>query len=166
MCNCTGICDCNALISTSKGEKGDPGRTLAGTELIASAASEALTVDDNGIVIYLSNATGKEYTLPSAPTNGTFYEFSVYTSVTSNAYNILASGTDTFSGSLLSSKAADHSSLFSPVSTDNKISLNGTTTGGLIGTNFRVVYLSVQRKWFVSGDNYGSGALATPFSTI
>jgi hypothetical protein len=49
-------------------------------------------------------------------------------------------------------------------STHLAVSMNGTTTGGILGTQFRVTCLSSTR-WAITGINFGSGVVATPFAT-
>lgn len=159
---CSTNCSCN--VTGLKGKKGDPGRSLAGVS-VPTTATYALSVADSGTMINLSRPTGLSITLPTAPTDGTYYEFTVVKDVTSNTYDIL-SGTITLEGSLFAMKAADYPAFSKPVSTDNKITMNGSTTGGLVGTNFRLVYSATDRKWIVSGNTYGSGVLATSFATV
>jgi hypothetical protein len=48
--------------------------------------------------------------------------------------------------------------------TIRSISMNGTTTGGLLGTWFRFTALSTT-QWMVTGIDQGSGTVATPFAT-
>ena len=54
--------------------------------------------------------------------------------------------------------------IFAPDVTDDLvISMNGTTTGGVIGTYIRATAISATR-WFIQGTLSGSGTATTPFS--
>lgn len=163
MCSCSGTCAECATITTQKGEKGDPGASIAGVTT-PSGPTYTLGSLETGVMLNFAAPTGLAVTLPTAPADGTYYEITVTKDVTSNSYDILTGSGDTFSGSLFAMKSGDYPAFSKPTSTDNKISMNGSTTGGLVGTNFRLVYSS--RKWIVSGNTYGSGTLASSFSTV
>lgn len=162
--------DCNTCsneIVIPTGEKGDQGLPGASSAVVVATATYAPTVDISGSSVTLNRAAGIVVTLPEDPAVGTFYDFNVMTSVTSNAYTLNTSGDDVFLGSVYGNKASTAPELFSANAalSDTVMSMNGTTTGGLIGTSFRVQYIDATNNiWFVTGLTYGSGSLATPFS--
>ena len=104
-------------------------------------------------------------TLPTDPTVGTYYDFIVGTAVTSNDYSVnLGSAGENFNGFLYGNKAATAPELFTPSALGtSSISMNGTTTGGLVGTAFTVMYTDTN-VWTITGSFYGSGTLANPVS--
>ncbi len=116
-----------------------------------------------GKVTTLSAAAGLTVTLPAATGSGAMYEFIVATTVTSNSYIIrVANGSDVMMGVL--SVASDIAGVTCPTtSTSDTITMNGTTTGGILGS--RVVLIdAAANKWAVSGSLVSSGVEATPFS--
>lgn len=157
--------------SISVGASG-PGQTgtLSNSSTVirhTTGATRTLTSAQSGAMVYLDKADGVIITLPAA-TVGLAYTFTVVTSVTSNNYKISTAtqGTEFFDGTINSLQdAAVASAVFSGdgSTTDNFI-MNGTTTGGLIGTSvtFRC---TAANKWTASGFVRASGTEATPFTT-
>jgi len=159
-------CGCITTLTSTKGEKGDPGPTGdAGgmvRGIIPGTSSEvALTLAQTGGTLYFDRAAGVVATLPASPTAGTFYNFEVKTSVTSNSLSIV-SGAAFMDGNIIVKSIATTEALFEPLGTDRRISMNGTTTGGLIGTSFSLTYDGA--AWVCSGLTVATGALATPFA--
>ena len=127
------------------------------------AAAVTLTADAHaGKVLRLARAAGVTVTLPPATGSGARYEFVVGVSVTSNQYRINASGTDKMGGvgivraSALTGFAADSAA-------DGRINMNGSTTGGLIGTRVEVID-GASGMWTATVTATGSGTGATPFA--
>jgi hypothetical protein len=122
---------------------------------------------DCGAQVFLDKADGVVITLPAAAV-GCSYDFIVVTSVTSNAYKLSTAtqGTEFFDGTYNSLQdAAVASAVFTgDGSTHDNFSMNGTTTGGLVGTAIRVT-CSKANTWTVSGNVRGSGTEATSFAT-
>lgn len=135
---------------------------------VTTAATYTITAAESGTLFLMNKASGIVFTLP-APAVGLYYDFQVNTSVTSNAYkwSTATQGTDFFNGQVLT---IDTDTAASPVAhagngtTHDNISMNGTTTGGLIGTRLRIECVS-STLWTVSGPNMASGIVATPFAT-
>lgn len=128
--------------------------------------TESTTVGPDGYagkVIALSATAGLTVTLPAASGSGASYEFIAATTVTSNAYVIrVANASDVMMGAV--GVASDIAGVTCPTtSTSDTITMNGTTTGGVLGS--RVVLTDVAaNKWAVSGALVSSGTEATPFS--
>ena len=95
------------------------------------------------------------------------FNFYASVSVTSNAHVVQTDAATTFIGGALSMGiAATDTNEFQvgDETSDVKISMNGSTTGGLEGTSIEVVALS-STVWIARNSTVlGSGALATPFA--
>lgn len=138
-----------------------------GTVNTASAAVTLLP-SQSGNTIYLAKADGATYTLPATNqvTVGTSYKFVVTTSVTSNNYIIQSnSSSDLFKGFALALVASTGvTTIYSPNGTSHRIiTMNGTTTGGRVGTEIIVTCTAVN-EWYVEARTLCTGVVATPFS--
>lgn len=132
--------------------------------VITLTANTTLNADGYaGKVIALSAAAGLTVILPAATGSGTSYEIIVVTTVTSNNYVIrVANSSDVMMGTL--DISTDIAGVTCPTtSTSDTITMNGSTTGGLLGS--RVVLIdAAANKWSVSGGLVSTGVEATPFS--
>ena len=130
-------------------------------------ATRTLLAKESGALCLLDRAAGVVYTLPT-PVLGMQFEFLATVAVTSNAYKIITSASSVFLiGSVMggSLTVADSGDVFQANgSTHVAISMAGSTTGGLIGTRFRVTAIS-DTQWVIDGGYVGSGTLADPFAT-
>ena len=135
-------------------------------EVTASGgATRTLTADESGGVHLLDAATGVAYTLP-VPVAGMQFVFLVSVSVTSGAHAVATDSASTFIGGgiqqMIDTTAVSEGQFADPTS-DVTISMNGTTTGGLIGT--RLVFEAISSTvWNCSGLVASSGTLSTPFA--
>ncbi len=131
-----------------------------------NTATASVTLDDDGYAgrpLVLNAAAGLTVTLPAATGSGATYEIIVGTTVTSNSYIIrVANASDVMMGVL--GVATDIAGVTCPTtSTSDTITMNGSTTGGLLGS--RVVLTdAAANKWAVSGALVSTGTEATPFS--
>lgn len=137
--------------------------TGTGVNSTVTAATLTVTADAyNGQTINLSRAAGITVTLPAATGSNAVYTFEVATSVTSNNNVIqVANATDVMNG--FSSVAGTTGSVFSTLPASDTITMNGTTTGGLIGSYVQVTDLAAG-YYLVQASLVGSGTPATPFS--
>ena len=129
----------------------------------ASAGNTTLTASGSGQTFLFDTAAGITYTLP-APAVGATYTFIVTTSVTSSNHKIITNtGTVLLQGTILG--ATTTATMFESVigSSNISVTMNGSTTGGLVGTDLTFRCLSAT-LWQVSGYNFGSGSPATPFA--
>ncbi len=131
-------------------------------------ATKTLTSRESGSLIILDKADGIVLTLP-APTVGLYYDFVVLTSVTTNAYKFSTAtqGTDWFVGPIISDDSDTGDALVAfqcNGSSHDNVSMNGTTTGGIKGTFYRVKAISTT-LWHIEGTDIGSSTVATPCST-
>jgi len=137
--------------------------TGTGVNSTVTAATLTVTADAyNGQTINLSRAAGITVTLPAATGSNAVYTFEVATSVTSNNNVIqVANATDVMNG--FSSVAGTTGSVFSTLPASDTITMNGTTTGGLIGSYVQITDLAAG-YYLVQASLVGSGTPATPFS--
>jgi hypothetical protein len=134
--------------------------------IIALTAARALNIAESGSLVLLDAAAGFTVTLPP-PVAGAFFEFMTTVTVTSSSSKVLTDSASTF---LLGEVLAFTTATASPAgfafdgTTHRSISMNGTTTGAVIGTRFRLEALSAT-VWAITGVTVGSGTLATPAAT-
>jgi hypothetical protein len=134
-----------------------------------TASTKTITTAETGTLFLLNRAAGIVFTMP-APAVGLYYDFIVNTSVTSNAYkwSTATQGTDFFLGTLvgedIDGTVTSGAGFTGNGTTHDNISMNGTTTGGLVGTQFRLIGISTT-LWTCQGMVSGSGTIATPFAT-
>lgn len=138
---------------------------------VANYAGKTIRINDATLVITLPavNVTPNPVTSgpgqdPSTVNNvGTSYTFVVETAATAVA--IKTDGTDKFVGSVLmvATDAAGATTGYAPASSNDVINLNGTTTGGAVGSTITVTVVSAN-KYMVTGTLLGSGTVATPFA--
>lgn len=137
-------------------------------EIIQSVgATRTLLAEESNALCLFDQAAGVVFTLP-APVEGMQFEFLATVAVTSNAYKVITNSASVFllgavmGGSLT---VADSGDVFQANGTTHRaISMAGTTTGGLVGTRFRVTCISAT-QWLIEGGYVGSGTLADPFAT-
>ena len=147
--------------------------------VISLTADTTLTVASHaGRVLTCNDADGK-FTLPSitsgsssavAGTNdynvlsnlGTTYLFWVETLATD--MDILTDGTDKFYGAVFTGIDSEETGeTFLAAATNDVMTFNGTTTGGIVGSWVEVTAIA-SAKYFVRGSLIGSGTIATPFA--
>ena len=128
-----------------------------------------LTPDQSGALVVFQSVTGNLVTLPS-PVAGMQFEFIVEIAATSNEHKILTKviASEFLLGSIISASetVAEGMDCFTANgSTHVSISMNGTTTGGEVGSRFVLTGLSTT-QWHIKGVNQGSGGAVTdPFDT-
>ncbi len=130
-------------------------------------ATRTLNANESGSTCLFDRAAGIVYTLPTAQP-GTFFDFIVTTSVTSNAAKVITgAGTELLIGGYtnVDTDTSNAVAVFDGNGSSHvAVSMNGTTTGGLQGTKLRFTCLSATR-WAVEGIVRGSGTVATAFAT-
>lgn len=136
-----------------------------------NGATVTLTAADSGRTLLFDRAAGIVYTLPK-PVPGMTFEFVVSTTITSNAATVVTDGASTFiQGNIVgnvsaaaSNGAANLTGWVCNGTSHIKVTMNGTTTGGIKGTRLRFIALS-STLWDVSGLAIQTVAIATPCST-
>lgn len=128
-----------------------------------------LSADQSGALIIFDSLTGNLVTLPT-PVAGMQFEVIVELACTSNEHKVLtnAVATEFLLGSIISASetVAEGMDVFTANgSTHVSISMNGTTTGGEVGSRFVFTGLN-STQWNIKGVNQGSGGAVTdPFDT-
>ena len=145
--------------------RSERGFTAVGsTAVVAITAETTLTYADHvGRIIEINDADGA-VTLPAitSDTIGATYKFFVGTNASD--LDIKTDGTDKFVGNLLLAAAATSQARgFAPAASNDVISMNGTTTGGIAGSVVEVTAIATA-EYLVTGTLLGSGTLATPFA--
>lgn len=135
------------------------------TEVIAAGSAKTLVAGDSGAVVLLDTAAGSTVTLP-APVAGMYFDVAVSTSVTSNSHIVQTDAATTFIGGginqIIDASGTSEGQFADPTATVT-ITMNGTTTGGLIGTTMRFHAIS-STVWNITGLVASSGTLTTPFT--
>ncbi len=128
-------------------------------------ASATLTASDANTVLTVNAAAGLTLTLPAASGTGRRYEVVVGTTVTSNSVIIrVANASDVMTGSAVqAADAGSTANMWETAASDDTITFNGTTTGGIRGD--RVLLIDVATNlWAVTVIGAATGTEATPFS--
>ena len=138
---------------------------------VASYAGKIIRTNDATLVITLPtiNVTANPVTSgpgqdPNTVNNvGTSYTFVIETAAT--ALSIVTDGTDKFVGSMMmvDTDSSGAVTAFAPASTNDVITFNGTTTGGIAGSTVTVTVLAAN-KYMVTGVALASGSVVTPFA--
>jgi hypothetical protein len=129
-------------------------------------AAGALTRKANaGRINTVNSAAGIALTLPAATGSGDEYELIVGTTVTSSALTVSVVGNDAmFGNAILSQDAADTAVMFEAAADSDRISMNGSTTGGLKGARIKLIDIAAD-TWYVHVVSAATGTEATPFLT-
>ena len=150
-----------------------PGMTVSLT------ADTTLTVATHAGKILLTNDADGKFTLPSINVNangasagdndvnnlnniGATFHFYVETLATD--MDILTDGTDKFKGGLVIGADAGADKIFVPAATNDVITMNGTTTGGIVGSVVSFTAIDTASYLVHNSLLIGSGTTATPFA--
>ncbi len=153
-----------------------PRTSGAGTSLQAPVTpwllnlSPAITASGS---VFLANATtttvANTITLPACTAGGvgTIFKVKVIKAVTAGGtYVVNTTGSDVFLGGVYGTIAvpnATNDAILATSTANKTLTLNATTTGGLIGGWLEFTMISAT-QWSVSGVTLGTGTQATPFS--
>jgi len=145
--------------------RSERGFTAKGSNSVVEITAETTLTYNNhvGRIIEVNDADGA-VTLPSITTDtiGAVYKFFIGT--TASDLDIKTDGTDKFVGNLvLAAAATSQARGFAPGATNDVISMNGTTTGGIAGSYLEVTALATA-EYLVTGALLASGTIATPFA--
>jgi hypothetical protein len=143
-------------------------QTLVPVSKVVDVTAATLTVTRDahaGRLVTLNRAAGVAVTLPDATGSGDEYEFVIGTTITSNATTIKVPDADnTMVGWVSTATTTAGAGLQEAAGgTDDTISMNGTTTGGIVGSYVKVKDIAAN-LWLVDGKLVGSGVLATSLS--
>jgi hypothetical protein len=130
-----------------------------------TSATQTVNPNDHAFrAIVLDRAAGITVTLPAATGSGDTYSFFVKTTFTGSGIVKVANASDVMTGfAEILQDAADTVVAFETAATSDTITMNGTTTGGLLGTQIVVTDIATN-LWAVSMVGAATGTEATPFS--
>ena len=132
----------------------------------SGAATRTLTQRESGGIFLFDSAAGVVYTLP-APSIGMNFKFFSTVTITSNSAKIITNAATVFLlGEVFTYTTATASGAGFAFngSTHVACTMNGTTSGGIIGTMVEVTCLSAT-QWLINGLIVGSGTIVTPAAT-
>ena len=151
-----------------------PGSTVALT------ANTSLTVNDHAGRILLTQDADGIFTLPSIITtadsasagpgsdvnnkNNLGATFMFYVDTTATDVQIVTDGTDKFTGAAMIAVDDGAKKAFFPGASNDVLSMNGTTTGGIIGSVVTVTAIEAANYLVHNTLLLGSGTIVTPFS--
>ena len=156
-----------------------PGATKAINSTGLGASGLALTVNDHAGRILISQDADGIYTLPSINVNAngatagtTDYNnqnnigatFMFYIDTTATDVQIVTDGVDKFTGAAMIAVDNGAKKAFFPGLSNDVLSMNGTTTGGIIGSVIQVTALENDQYLVHNTLILGSGTIVTPFS--
>lgn len=129
-----------------------------------TSATVTFTANDHAFrAIVLDRAAGIAVTLPAATGSGDTYSMFVKTTFTGSS-TVKVVGNDVMTGfAELLQDAADTVVAFETAADSDTITMNGTTTGGLLGTQIVLTDIAAD-LWAVSMVGAATGVEATPFS--
>ena len=119
----------------------------------------------NGRTVVINSAAAIAVTLPQAIGSGARFRFVLGVAATATAHTIkVANATDVMSGVVYAATTtSDNAEAFVATATDDTISLNGTTKGGVVGDVIEIED-AVAGRFIVTGFTAPTGSEATPFS--
>lgn len=134
----------------------------------AYATPIVLTAAQSGRVLLVDDAAGLDFTLPAIAAGdiGVHFLFCVTVTVTSNNFRVTAAAGDLLFGGFWISDfdTANTGAYFAADGSDDLVmTMDGSTKGGKKGTWVEFIATSAT-QWFVRGEAFGDGSLATPFS--
>ena len=146
---------------------------------VSLTADTALTVADHAGKILLCNDADGKFTLPSIKTNAnastagdTDYNnvnnigasFYFYIETLATDLDIKTDGTDKFKGAVIIAVDNGSKKAFVPGATNDVMTLNGTTKGGIVGSVVQVT--AIDSATYLVHDSLliGSGTIVTPFA--
>ena len=150
-----------------------PGSTVALT------ANTSLTVNAHAGRILLTQDADGIFTLPSIVatadaavagptdfnnTNNIGATFTFYVDLTATDVQIVTDGTDKFTGAAMIAVDDGAKKAFFPAASNDVLSMNGTTTGGIVGSVIQVTALETAQYCVHNTLILGSGTIVTPFS--
>lgn len=159
-----------------------PVKSLAGfitagvNSTVSLTADTTLTVDAHAGKILLCNDADGKFTLPSIVTttpndptdpnqlNNVGASFYFYIETLATDLDIKTDGTDKFKGAAFIAVDDGVEKAFVPAATNDVITLNGTTKGGIVGSVIQVTAIDAATYLVHNSLLIGSGTLVTPFA--
>ena len=159
-----------------------PVKSLAGfisagvNNSVSLTADTTLTVDAHAGKILLCNDADGKFTLPSIssttpsdPTdpnqaNNIGASFFFYIETLASDLDIKTDGTDKFKGAVIIAIDDSTKKAFVPGATNDVMTLDGTTTGGIVGSVVQVTAIYASTYLVHNSLLIGSGTIVTPFA--
>lgn len=113
-----------------------------------------------GLQVCMNSATGFTITLPAATGTGNYFDILVTTTVTSGSHVVKTGGSDVLVGSVAVSSTATSTSTGCQ-STNSTITMNGSTAGGLKGSQLHFIDIG-SGVWYVDANLVASGTAGNP----
>lgn len=142
-------------------------------KIVTPGATSTTLVEAQSDSILLFDGTTEAYILPviTGLNIGMTFKFIVTVAASTSQTVTAGEATDLYIGGVnlwddtaaYNSATRDAVNLKADVTNDVIFTMNGTTLGGKIGSVVTFTAISASR-WFVEGNLFGSGTLATPFS--
>ena len=135
-------------------------------EIISASTAVQLTAAESGALCLFSQAAATTFTLPT-PVEGMEFEFLTTILATGNHKVVTKTVASEF---LLGAVTAGdlsgpNTDVFQANGTSHvALTQNGSTTGGLVGSSFRVTAISAT-QWVVKGSIVGTATVLDPFAT-
>ena len=149
----------------SAGAANDISLTADTTLTVADQAGRVLRVNDADGVFTLPTIVATSVSDQTDPnqTNNVGATFTFFIETAATDLDIKTDGTDKFVGGLYTGVTNATGKTFISGASNDVITLNGTTQGGLVGSMITVTVITTA-KYAVSGIILGSGTLVTPFA--
>jgi len=154
--------------------------TTGPANTISLTADTTLTVATHAGKILLTNDANGKFTLPTINVNSnaevagsTDYNnlnnigasFYFYVALAATDMDILTDGTDKFVGAINIGVTNGDYKTFIPGGSDDVITMNGGTTGGIVGSVVQFTALADDEYLVHNSNVLGSSTIATPFAT-
>jgi len=154
--------------------------TTGPANTISLTADTTLTVATHAGRILLTNDADGKFTLPTINVdsnavvagstdynnlNNIGASFYFYVALAATDMDILTDGTDMFVGAINIGVTNGDYKTFIPGGTDDTITMNGGTTGGLVGSVVQFTALANDEYLVHNSNLLGSSTIATPFAT-
>ena len=149
----------------SAGSSNDINITADATLNVKEHAGRMLRVNDADSKITLPSivATAASDATDPNQTNNIGATFTFFIETAATDLDIKTDGTDKFVGGLYTGVNNATGKTFISGATNDVVTLNGTTKGGLVGTIITVTAIA-SAKYAIEGITLGSGTLVTPFA--
>ena len=159
-----------------------PVKSLAGfisagvNNSVSLTADTTLTVDAHAGKILLCNDADGKFTLPSISstvpsdptdpnqTNNIGATFNFYIETAATDLDIKTDGTDKFKGAILIAVDDGAKKAFVPAATNDVITMNGSTKGGIVGSIVSFTAIDTATYLVHSSLLIGSGTIVTPYA--
>jgi hypothetical protein len=138
------------------------GNTNLKKKVINLTADTTLNETQSGSVIRTNDADCK-ITLPTITASNIGINYTFFIETLATDLDIKTDGTDKFVGGVYIGINNDTGKTFISGGTNDVITMNGTTKGGMVGSSVTVTAVNTA-KYHVSGILLGSGILLTPFA--